>query len=153
MTVTVSGPLELVTSKAALVTQVWLRAPEPRLQGSSYVTDFPDVSTVDNGLVSFEAHPGPLVMVLVTPQGAMKNVKLMVPDKATASLRECIEAAGLISDGTLNALERLAQEIARIASQIASAGQLEAWADQTTQAAQETKVAATRAETAKAHRG
>lgn len=132
----VSGELKLVTDKPEVVSQVWLRAPNERLHGTGMVTTGRDFEPVVDGIVSFTALPGPIVMVLLANGIPTSTVKLLVPDKQSASLRECIEAAGLADDGTLSALEELALETARIAAQIASADQLETWATETTGAAQ-----------------
>lgn len=136
----VTGDIRLVTDRPDSVSQVWLRAPRGRVQGSAYVTESPDAVQVENGSVSFSALPGPLVMVLVTQGQPLNSVKLIVPDKSTASLRECIEAAGLADDGTLNALEELSLEVARTAAQIASADQLETWASETASAASQAQI-------------
>lgn len=116
----VSGSLKLVTGSPAAVSQVWLRAPDGRVQGAEYVTEAPDTVQVTGGAVSFDALPGALVMTLVSHGAPMHTVKLLVPDKATATLAECIEAAELASDGTRNALERLALEVQAELGQVPS---------------------------------
>lgn len=142
----VTGDIRLVTDKPASVSQVWLRAPKGRVQGTAYVTESPDAEPVENGAVTFTAFPGPLVMVLVAQGQPLSSVKLIVPDKSNATLRECIEAVGLVDDGTLSALEELALEVSSIAGQIASADQLERWATETAQAAQGIEQAASSVE-------
>lgn len=107
----VSGSLKLVTGSPDAVSQVWLRAPNGRTQDGSYVTEAPDTIQVTGGAVSFDALPGALVMTLVSHGAPIQAVKLLVPDKTSATLAECIEAAELASDGTRNALERLALEV------------------------------------------
>lgn len=136
----VSGELKLVTDKPEVVSQVWLRAPKERLHGTGMVTTGRDFEPVIDGIVSFTALPGPVVMVLLANGIPGSTVRLLVPDKQSATLRECIEAAGLADDGTLSALEELALETARIAAQIASADQLETWATETARAAEQAKI-------------
>lgn len=116
----VSGSLKLVTGSPAAVSQVWLRAPHGRTQSGAYVTEAPDTIQVTGGAVSFDVLPGPLVMTLVSHGAPIHTVKLLVPDKSTATLAECIEAAELATDGTLNALERLALEVQAELGQVPS---------------------------------
>lgn len=136
----VQGELKLVTDTPENISQVWLRAPKERLHGTGVVTTGSDSQPVKNGVVSFTALPGPLVMVLLSNGIPGSTVRLLVPDKASATLRECIEAVGLADDGTLSALEELALETARIAAQIASADRLEAWASETAAAAEQAQI-------------
>lgn len=121
----VSGELKLVTDKPEVVSQVWLRAPNERLHGTGMVTTGRDFEPVLGGIVSFTALPGPVVMVLLANGIPTSTVKLLVPDKGNASLRECIEAAGLADDGTLDALENLSLEVAEAVSHIGTLAQLE----------------------------
>ena len=131
----VQGELRLVTDTPAEVSQVWIQAPKERLHGTGMVTDGRASEQVTNGVVSFNALPGAAVMVLLVNGIPSLTVKLLIPDKANATLRECIEAVELADDGTISALEELALEVARIAAQIASADQLETWASETASAA------------------
>lgn len=131
----VQGELRLVTDTPAEVSQVWIQAPKERLHGTGMMTTGRASEQVKNGVVSFNALPGVAVMVLLVNGIPSLTKKLLVPDKANATLRECIEAVGLADDGTLSELEELALEVARIAAQIASADRLEAWAGETASAA------------------
>lgn len=131
----VQGELRLVTDTPAEVSQVWVQASEERLHGTGMVTTGRASEQVANGVVSFDALPGAAVMVLLVNGIPSTTVKLLIPDKASATLRECIEAVGLADDGALSELEELALEVARIAAQIASADRLEVWASETASAA------------------
>ena len=131
----VQGELKLVTDTPDEVSQVWIQAPKERLHGTGMITDGRASEQVKNGVVSFNALPGVAVMVLLVNGIPSLTKKLLVPDKANATLRECIEAVGLADDGTLSELEELALEVARVAAQIASADRLEAWASETASAA------------------
>ena len=136
----VQGELRLVTDTPAEVSQVWVQASEERLHGTGMVTTERASEQVTNGVVSFNALPGAAVMVLLVNGIPSLTVKLLIPDKASATLRECIEAVGLADDGTLDALEELSLEVARVAAQIASAGQLETWASETASAAAQAQI-------------
>ena len=131
----VQGELRLVTDTPAEVSQVWVQASKERLHGTGMVTTGRASEQVTNGVVSFNALPGAAVMVLLVNGIPSATVKLLIPDKANATLRECIEAVGLADDGTLSELEELALEVARVAAQIASADRLESWASETASAA------------------
>ena len=131
----VQGELRLVTDTPAEVSQVWVQASKERLHGTGMVTTGRASEQVTNGVVSFNALPGAAVMVLLVNGIPSTTVKLLIPDKANATLRECIEAVGLADDGALSELEELSLEVARIAAQIASADRLEAWASETASAA------------------
>ena len=136
----VQGELRLVTDTPAEVSQVWVQASEERLHGTGMVTTERASEQVTNGVVSFNALPGAAVMVLLVNGIPSLTVKLLIPDKANATLRECIEAVGLADAGTLSELEELALEVARVAAQIASADQLETWAGETASAAAQAQV-------------
>lgn len=112
------------------------------------VTTDSDSQPVKNGVVSFSALPGPLVMVLLSNGIPGSTVRLLVPDKANATLRECIEAVGLADDGELSELEELSLEVARVAAQIASADRLEVWASETASAAGQAQISKTEANSA-----
>lgn len=116
MTTLVSGDLKIVTDQPGAVTEVWVRAAEPRLQGTAYVTDGNDHIQVQGGWVEFEALDGPAVMMLVSGGMPIHTVKMIIPDTATATLRECIQAVGLVDEGTLDTLTALAQEVAAAAA-------------------------------------
>ena len=131
----VQGELKLVTDAPDEVSQVWIQAPKERLHGTGMITDGRASEQVKNGVVSFNALPGVAVMVLLVNGIPSLTKKLLVPDKANATLRECIEAVGLADDGMLSELEELALEVARVAAQIASADRLESWASETASAA------------------
>lgn len=116
----VTGDIRLVTDSPAAVSQAWLRAPNGRVQDTVYVTESPDTVQVTGGTVSFDALPGALVMTLASHGAPMHTVKLLVPDKTSATLAECIEAAELATDGTRSALERLALEVQAELGQVPS---------------------------------
>ena len=120
----VQGELRLVTDTPAEVSQVWVQASEERLHGTGMVTTGRASEQVTNGVVSFDALPGAAVMVLLVNGIPSTTVKLLIPNKANATLRECIEASWLADDGTLDALENLSLEVAEAVSHIGTLAQL-----------------------------
>lgn len=142
----VKGDIRLVTNEPAAVSQVWVRAPKPRTQGLAYVSESSDTVQVDNGVVEFTAFPGAAVMVLVQNGVPTDTVKLIVPDKETASLRECIDAVGLVDDGTLNTLELLALDVAENIARIGGASQIDQWVEEVQAAQQAAGASADKAE-------
>ena len=147
----VQGALKLVTDTPDEVSQVWIQAPKERLHGTGMVTTGRASEQVINGVVSFNALPGAAVMVLLVNGIPSTTVKLLIPDKANATLRECIEAVGLADAGELSELESLSLEVARIAAQIASADRLEAWASETASAAAQAQLSNIEAGLASGH--
>lgn len=121
----VQGELKLVTDTPDEVSQVWIQAPKERLYGTGMVTPGRASEQVTDGVVSFNALPGAAVMVLLVNGIPSLTVKLLVPDKPNATLRECIEASWLADDGTLDALENLSLEVAEAVSHIGTLAQLE----------------------------
>lgn len=143
----VKGDIRLVTNTPAAVSQVWVRAPKPRTQGLSYVSESSDTVTVSNGVVEFTALPGAAVMVLVQNGVPTDTIKLNVPDKETASLRECIDAVGLVDDGTMSTLEKLALDVAENVARIGGTAQIDAWVEDAQAAQQQAEASANKAET------
>ncbi|WP_165164907.1 SGNH/GDSL hydrolase family protein [Corynebacterium qintianiae] len=113
MTTSVSGPLRLVTDQPASLVQVMVRAPRPRPYSGGMVVDFTTPASVTEGVVSFPCVPGPAVLSVMHAGVPQITVPLVVPDKPSASLDECMRAAELADKWTLTELERLAQQIAK----------------------------------------
>ena len=111
MATNVSGPLRLVTDQPALLVQVMVRAPKPRPYAGGMVVDFTTPATVTDGAVSFPCVPGPAVLSVMRAGVPQITVPLVVPDKADASLEECMQAAGLADNATQSVLEDLARRI------------------------------------------
>ncbi|TNL98767.1 hypothetical protein [Corynebacterium tapiri] len=66
--------------------------------------------SVDNGTVSFEAVPGPAVLVVSDNGGVSEQIELLIPESATASLELCITGARVADEGTRAEIERLAAD-------------------------------------------
>ena len=111
MATSVSGPLRLVTDQPATLVQVMVRAPKPRPHAGGMVVDFTTPATVTDGVVSFPCVPGPAVLMVSHAGVPQITVPLVVPDKADASLEECMQAAGLADNATQSVLEDLARRI------------------------------------------
>lgn len=111
MATNISGPLRLVTDQPATLVQVMVRAPKPRPYAGGMVVDFTAPATVEEGVVSFPCVPGPAVLMVSHAGVPQITVPLVVPDKASASLEECMQAAGLADNATQSVLEDLARRI------------------------------------------
>lgn len=109
--VRVNGQLRLVTDKPALVSQVRVRAQDDRPEGGGLTTTFDDVIRVDSGRVDFTVLPGPAVMLLESTGGFAHAVKLLVPDKPTATLEECVEGAWALEGADRSHLEKLVAQV------------------------------------------
>ena len=107
----ITGPLRLVTDKPAQVSQVRVRAQHDRPEGGGLTTTFDDVVKTTGGQVDFTALPGPAIMLLETIGGFAHTVKLLIPDKAKASLQECVEGAEALDVGDRDRLEKLAADV------------------------------------------
>ncbi|WP_257183436.1 collagen-like protein [Corynebacterium cystitidis] len=114
----VSGPISLVTGKPAEDVQVYVRARESRPQSEGMVVDFMVAVTVSDGIVSFEAVPGPAVLNVVHAGVHQVAVPLLVPDSESAMLEYCIRAAEVAGQATKSEIEKLAAEVAASAADI-----------------------------------
>lgn len=106
---TVSGPLKLVTTRKPESTQVLVAAPKLRGQAGGAVVTMQDEATISTtGIVSFTALPGPAVLTIVCAGVPADTVQLLVPEKTTATLEECIKNAALLDEASQRELEELA---------------------------------------------
>ena len=143
MATNVSGPLRLVTDQPALLVQVMVRAPKPRPYAGGMVVDFTTPASVADGVVEFPCVPGPAVLSVMHAGVPQITVPLVVPDKAAASLEECMQAAGLADNATQSVLEDLAR---RIVEGVAAAEQAAQTAtEQAETATEQAQVATTKA--------
>ena len=143
MATNVSGPLRLVTDQPATLVQVMVRAPKPRPYAGGMVVDFTTPATVADGVVEFPCVPGPAVLSVMHAGVPQITVPLVVPDAASASLEECMQAAGLADNATQSVLEDLAR---RIVEGVAAAEQAAQTAtEQAETATEQAQVATTKA--------
>lgn len=118
--VQVTGTVHDVSDNPDRVERIVVRAVEPRMHGTTYITEEAAQFPVVDGVLDFEVLPGPCVVAFLRYHGATTYEKLLVPDKTSAELVECIEAANLATEGTLSALERLALDLQAELGQVPS---------------------------------
>ena len=149
--VRVSGRLLDFVEDPSNVAQVQVRAQEVRPHGDGVMLDHPVTVEWDRGtgVVTFDAAAGTAGVIVWQSVGrsrASGALPLVVPDKATATLREVVEAAMLADAGTITELERLALEVTDKVATITNITQLEEWADSAKQDATTATSAATTAQ-------
>ena len=107
---TIKGNLKLVSSRAAQVSEVWVRAPRVRTHVEGVVTTGNDRFPVDGGEVEFTAVPGPAVLALISQGRAVDTIPILVGDTATQTLRQVVSAAKVADDATKREIEKLAAQ-------------------------------------------
>lgn len=119
---TVKGNLLFVSSRAAQVSEVWVRAPRVRTHVEGVVTTGNDRFPVDGGEVSFTAVPGPAVLALISQGRAVDTIPILVGDAFTQTLRQVVSAAKVADDATQREIEKLAsQAVDLVDSSVANA--------------------------------
>ncbi|QPK78257.1 hypothetical protein G7Y31_06615 [Corynebacterium lizhenjunii] len=106
----VSGDLSLVTTRAARVSEVWVRAPRVRTHGRGVVVTSQDRVEVTGSVVRFEVLAGPAVMVLVEAGRPVESIPIVVGTGAQQSLADVVEAGLVADDATAGAIEKLAAD-------------------------------------------
>lgn len=132
---TIKGNLKLVSSRAAQVSEVWVRAPRVRTHVEGVVTTGNDRFPVDGGEVEFTAVPGPAVLALISQGRAVDTIPILVGDTATQTLRQVVSAAKVADDATKREIEKLAAQAVELV-------------DSSVENAKKAQDGATRAETA-----
>ena len=107
---TIKGNLLFVSSRAAQVSEVWVRAPRVRTHAESVVTTGNDRFPVDGGEVTFTAVPGPAVLALISQGRAVDTIPILVGDASTQTLRQVVSAAKVADDATKREIEKLAAQ-------------------------------------------
>lgn len=108
---TIKGNLLFVSSRAAQVSEVWVRAREVRTHAEGVVTTGNDRFPVTGGEVSFTAVPGPAVLALISQGRAVDTIPILVGDGAQQTLRQVVEAAEVADDATKREIEKLAAQV------------------------------------------
>lgn len=108
---TVKGNLMFVSSRAAHVSEVWVRAPKVRTHDSGVVTTGNDRFPVTGGEVSFSAVPGPAVLALISQGRAVDTIPIVVGEGESQSLQNVVRAAQIADDSTQREIERLSAEM------------------------------------------
>lgn len=132
---TIKGNLMFVSSRAAQVSEVWVRAPKVRTYVEGVVTTGNDRFPVDGGEVSFTVVPGPAVLALISQGRAVDTIPILVGDASTQTLRQVVSAAKVADDATQREIEKLAAQAVELV-------------DSSVSNAQKAQDGATRAETA-----
>lgn len=132
---TIEGNLLFVSSRAAQVSEVWVRAPRVRTHVEGVVTTGNDRFPVSGGEVSFTAVPGPAVLALISQGRAVDTIPILVGDAATQTLRQVVSAAKVADDATQREIEKLAAQAVELV-------------DSSVENAKKAQDGATRAETA-----
>ena len=109
--VQVRGTVHDVSDNPDRVERIIVRAVEPRMHGTTYITEEPTQFPVVNGVLDFDVLPGPCVVAFLRNHGATTYEKLLVPDVAEATFRECLDAATLAGEGTKSALDKVVSQI------------------------------------------
>lgn len=107
---TVSGSLLFVSSRAAQVSEVWVRAPKVRTHAEGLVTTGNDHFPVIDGQVEFTAVPGPAVLALISQGRAVDTVPIVVGESDSQTLRQVVNAAAIADDATKREIEKLAAQ-------------------------------------------
>lgn len=146
---TIKGNLLFVSSRAAQVSEVWVRAPRVRTHVEGVVTTGNDRFPVDGGEVTFTAVPGPAVLALISQGRAVDTIPILVGDAATQTLRQVVSAAKIADDATQREIEKLAaQAVALVDSSVANAKKAQDGASRAETAAGNAKQSETNAEDA-----
>lgn len=135
---TIKGNLLFVSSRAAQVSEVWVRAPRVRTHVEGVVTTGNDRFPVDGGEVTFTAVPGPAVLALISQGRAVDTIPILVGDAGTQTLRQVVSAAKIADDATQREIEKLAaQAVELVDSSTANAKKAQEEADRAEGAAGE----------------
>ena len=137
---TIKGNLLFVSSRAAQVSEVWVRAPKVRTHAEGVVTTGNDHFPVIDGQVEFTAVPGPAVLALISQGRAVDTVPIVVGDAETQTLRQVVNAAEIADDATKREIEKLAAQAVHLV-------------DSSTENARKAQDGAQRAETAAGEAG
>ena len=137
---TINGDLLFVSSRAAQVSEVWVRAPRVRTHAEGLVTTGNDHFPVIDGQVEFTAVPGPAVLALISQGRAVDTVPIVVGDAETQTLRQVVNAAEIADDATKREIEKLAAQAVHLV-------------DSSTENARKAQDGAQRAETAAGEAG
>ena len=107
----VTGTVHDVSDNPDRVEKVIVRAAEPRMHGTTYITEESAQFLVVDGVLDFEVLPGPCVVAFLRHHGATTYEKLLVPDVEEATFRECLDAGNLAEEGDRSALEKVVRQI------------------------------------------
>src|SRR5699024_4095288 len=84
---------------------------EPRMHGTTYITEESAQFAVVDGVLDFEVLPGLCAVAFLRHHGATTYEKLMVLDAAEATFKESLEAGNLADEGDRSTLEKIVRQI------------------------------------------
>ena len=107
---TISGELNIVSSRAAHVNEIWVRAPHVRTSAGGVVVTQNDRFPVKNGKVEFTCLAGPAILSLVSDGGAVDTIPIVVGESSSQTLRQVVAAAQVADEATRSEIEKLAAQ-------------------------------------------
>lgn len=107
---TISGELNFVTSRAAHINEIWVRAPHVRTSTEGVVVTQNDRFPVKDGRVEFTCLTGPAILSLVSDGRAVDTVPIVVGESSSQTLRQVVAAAQIADEATQSEIEKLAAQ-------------------------------------------
>lgn len=133
---TISGELNFVSSRAAHVNEIWVRAPHVRTSTGGVVVTQNDRFPVKDGKVEFTCLTGPAILSLVSDGRAVDTVPIVVGESSSQALRQVVAAAQVADEATQSEIEKLAaQAVHLIDTSVESATRAESARDRAETAA------------------
>ena len=133
---TISGELNFVSSRAAHVNEIWVRAPHVRTSTGGVVVTQNDRFPVKDGKVEFTCLTGPAILSLVSDGRAVDTIPIVVGEPSSQTLRQVVAAAQVADEATQSEIEKLAaQAVHLIDTSVESATRAESARDRAETAA------------------
>lgn len=133
---TISGELNFVSSRAAHVNEIWVRAPHVRTSTGGVVVTQNDRFPVKDGEVEFTCLAGPAILSLVSDGRAVDTIPIVVGESSSQALRQVVAAAQVADEATQGEIEKLAaQAVHLIDTSVESATRAESARDRAETAA------------------
>lgn len=107
---TISGELNFVSSRAAHINEIWVRAPHVRTSTGGVVVTQNDRFPVKDGRVEFTCLTGPAILSLVSDGRAVDTVPIVVGESSSQTLRQVVAAAQIADEATQSEIEKLAAQ-------------------------------------------
>lgn len=107
---TISGELNFVSSRAAHVNEIWVRAPRVRTSTGGVVVTQNDRFPVKDGKVEFTCLTGPAILSLVSDGRAVDTIPIVVGESSSQTLRQAVAAAQVADEATRSEIEKLAAQ-------------------------------------------
>lgn len=107
---TISGELNFVTSRAAHINEIWVRAPRVRTSTGGVVVTQNDRFPVKDGQVEFTCLAGPAILSLVSDGRAVDTVPIVVGESSSQTLQKAVTAAQVADEAIQSEIEKLAAQ-------------------------------------------